>query len=53
MQKEANARIKINELLQNAGWRFFDDGKDKANIVLENSAKITKQAVDDLRLVKD
>jgi type I restriction enzyme R subunit len=24
MQKEAKARIKINELLQNAGWRFFD-----------------------------
>jgi len=27
MQKEAKARIKINELLQNAGWRFFDDKK--------------------------
>lgn len=47
MQKEAKARIKINELLQNAGWRFFDDEKGKANIVLENNAKITKQAVDE------
>ena len=46
MQKEAKARIKINELLQGAGWRFFDNEKGKANIVLENSAKITKQAVD-------
>ena len=34
MQKEAKARIKINILLQNAGWRFFDDENGKANIVL-------------------
>lgn len=39
MQKEAKARIKINELLQNAGWRLFDDKKGKANIVLENNAR--------------
>jgi type I restriction enzyme R subunit len=25
MQKEAKARIKINKLLEQAGWRFFDD----------------------------
>ena len=47
MQKEARARIKINELLQNSGWRFFDDEKGKANIVLENNSKITKQAIDE------
>jgi type I restriction enzyme R subunit len=23
--KEAKARIKINKLLEEAGWRFFDD----------------------------
>mgnify|MGYP001574027486 FL=1 len=46
MQKEARARIKINELLQNSGWRFFDDEKGKANIVLENNVKITKQTID-------
>ncbi|MBI5682154.1 MAG: hypothetical protein HZC45_03150, partial [Deltaproteobacteria bacterium] len=40
MQKEAKARIKSNELLQNAGWRFFDGKNGKANIVLENNAKI-------------
>jgi len=34
MQKEAKARIKINNLLQEAGWRFFDDENGKANIVL-------------------
>jgi type I restriction enzyme R subunit len=27
MQKEAKARIKINKLLEEAGWRFFDDEK--------------------------
>ena len=47
MQKEAKARIKINDLLQNVGWRFFDDEKGKANIVLENNAKITKQTIDE------
>lgn len=45
--KEAKARIKINELLQNVGWRFFDDEKGKANIVLENNTKITKQTIDE------
>lgn len=39
MQKETKARIKINELLKNAGWRFFDDKNEKANIVLENNAE--------------
>ncbi len=27
MSKEAKARIKINKLLEEAGWRFFDDEK--------------------------
>jgi type I restriction enzyme, R subunit len=30
MQKEAKARIKINNLLQEAGWRFFDDKNGNA-----------------------
>src|SRR3990167_7703575 len=47
MQKEAKARIKINNLLQDSGWRFFDDEKGKANIVLENNTKITKKAIDE------
>lgn len=46
MQKEAKARIKINNLLQEAGWRFFDDEKGKANIVLENNVKITQKLID-------
>ena len=42
MQKEAKARIKINKLLEGAGWRFFDDENGKTNIQLENNVKITK-----------
>ena len=41
--KEAKARIKINRLLEEAGWRFFDDESGSANIVLEpakGSAKV-------------
>ena len=33
--KEAKARIKINKLLEESGWRFIDDDKSKANTVLE------------------
>lgn len=33
--KEATARIKINKLLESAGWRFFADGGKPANISLE------------------
>ena len=46
MQKEAKARIKINNLLQEAGWRFFDDEHGRANIVLENHVKITQKDID-------
>ena len=46
--KEAKARIKINKLLEESGWRFSDDANGKANIVLEPNIKITKQQVDDL-----
>jgi type I restriction enzyme, R subunit len=46
MQKEAKARIKINDLLQKSGWRFFDDEKGKANIVLENNVKLKKSTID-------
>ncbi len=34
-EKEAAARIKINKLLEAAGWRFFADGDKPANIRLE------------------
>jgi type I restriction enzyme R subunit len=42
-EKEAKARIKINKLLEEAGWRFFDTEKGKANILLENNVKIPEK----------
>ncbi len=44
--KEAKARIKINKLLEEAGWRFFDDEKGLLNIQLEPNVKISKKDVD-------
>jgi type I restriction enzyme R subunit len=41
MQKEAKARLKINELLQQAGRRFFDTEEGKANIQVETNIKIS------------
>jgi len=38
--KEATARIKINRLLEAAGWRFFSDGDKAANIRLEPGVAI-------------
>lgn len=46
--KEATARIKINKLLENAGWRFFADGKLPANIQLEPSVTIKTTDLDAL-----
>jgi len=44
--KEAKARIKINKLLEEAGWRFFDSEEGPANILLENYIKITQKEID-------
>lgn len=44
--KEATARIKINRLLEAAGWRFFADGNDAANIQLEPSITIKSTDLD-------
>ncbi len=48
MAKEAKARILINNLLQRAGWRFFDDENVPANIALEVHVKLKKKTLDDL-----
>lgn len=45
--KEAKARIKINKLLEEAGWRFFDSDEGPANIQLEANVKLTKKQIDD------
>jgi type I restriction enzyme R subunit len=46
--KEAAARIKINKLLEAAGWRFFADGNAPANICLESSITIKASELDAL-----
>jgi len=46
--KEATARIKINKLLEAAGWRFFQDGNAPANIRLEPSVMIKSNDLDAL-----
>jgi type I restriction enzyme, R subunit len=46
--KEATARIKINKLLEAAGWRFFAEGGLPANIQLEPSVTIKSQDLDEL-----
>jgi type I restriction enzyme R subunit len=46
--KEANARIKINNLLEAAGWRFFSKGDAPANIQLEPSVTVKQNALDEL-----
>lgn len=46
MKKEALARIKINKLLEDAGWRFFDTSKGKANIQLEPNVKLKQVDID-------
>lgn len=44
--KEAKARIKINKLLEEAGWRFFDNQQGKATIKLESSIKFEELGED-------
>ena len=48
MPKEAKARIRINKLLEEAGWRFFDATEGKANIRLETAVKINEQKLNEL-----
>ena len=44
--KEATARIKINKLLEAAGWRFFAEGKSPPNIQLEPGITIKTPDLD-------
>lgn len=46
--KEATARIKINKLLEAAGWRFFPEGEKPANIRLETTVKLKPADLDAL-----
>lgn len=46
--KEATARIKINKLLEAAGWRFFAEGGQPANIRLEPGVTLKTADLDAL-----
>ena len=46
--KEASARIKINKLLEAAGWRFFADSTGPANIQLEPAVALKAHDLDAL-----
>jgi type I restriction enzyme R subunit len=48
MTKEATARIKINKLLETAGWRFFPQGDQPANIRLEPTIALESDDLDAL-----
>jgi len=47
-KSEAQARIKINKLLEESGWRFFNDKNGKANIVLEPQVKLKPAEIESL-----
>jgi type I restriction enzyme R subunit len=47
LPKEAKARIKINKLLEESGWRLLDGKEGKANVVFESHVKITQKMLDD------
>ncbi len=47
-KKEATARIKINKLLEAAGWRFFPGDDGPANIRLEPTINIKNDDLDSL-----
>ena len=45
---EAAARHKIDQLLESAGWRFFDDDNGRANIRLEAHVALKRDDLDSL-----
>ena len=50
--KEALARININKLLEEAGWKFFPKDGQPANISLEPGTEITQEGLDEADEVK-
>jgi len=45
-QKDAKARIKINKLLEDSGWQFFDSEGSPADYQLEPHTKINQSEFD-------
>ena len=52
LQKEALARININKLLEDAGWRFFPKDGKPSNISLEPGTLLTQEGLDEADNVK-
>ena len=48
MGREAKARIKINQMLEESGWRFLDSDEGPANIQLEQSVTLKKRDLVDM-----
>ena len=48
MSKEAQARIKINQRLEESGWRFLDSKDGPANIQLEPAVTLKNRDLDEL-----
>jgi type I restriction enzyme R subunit len=44
--REAQARIRIDHLLEAAGWHFFDEDGARANVALESGVKLGARVVD-------
>ena len=45
---EATARIRINDMLKKAGWRFFPEGDAPANVRLEQNVHLSQSDLDAL-----
>jgi type I restriction enzyme R subunit len=41
MSKEAKARLQINELLKDAGWKLLDDKSGRADVIVEGNVDLT------------
>ncbi|MFQ9737130.1 MAG: hypothetical protein ACLR06_05025 [Christensenellaceae bacterium] len=41
--KEALARVKIDKLLEESGWRLLDDNQKRKNVVLEQGYRYDKK----------
>ena len=52
MQKEAKARLKINTLLEESGWRLLEKDGKPANVQVEANVKLTEMG-DDFENISD
>ncbi|MFT4244385.1 MAG: DEAD/DEAH box helicase family protein [Candidatus Woesearchaeota archaeon] len=48
LKNEATARLKINSLLEKAGWRLYNSGHKKTNVLVEDRVSLKKIDFDEL-----